>query len=69
MFVKFVGDPEGDPKKEPNEITNWGITFPRGKDVEVTDEAIVKKASLHSHFEVSAKPVVPPKVPDPPKKS
>ena len=48
--VTFVGDPNS---KEPvADCVQWGIKFPAGKAVDVTDEAILAKMRNNSHFEI-----------------
>lgn len=53
MKAKYVGDqtiPGGE--QIPDEVTNLGITFPKGKWVEIPDDKAAKFAG-NSHFETS----------------
>jgi len=50
MKFTFIGDPErgGD---GPNTIICFGIEFPKGESVDVTDEKIIGKLTGNSHFD------------------
>ena len=49
--VTFSGDPKA-PGTDPAEQEFFGIKFPLGKAVEVSDDAIVAKLRSHSHFTI-----------------
>lgn len=66
MKAKFIGDP-ANPGEERNlpEVTNmFGVTFPRGKFVDVPDH-LAKKIEGNSHFETQGKEPAPPPAPTP----
>lgn len=57
MKAKYIGDPN-DPKEQknlPDEFTAYGITFERGKSVDVPEELEAKFAN-NSHFETDGEP-------------
>lgn len=47
MQIKYTGTPGEDLEQ----ITMYGVDFPKGKFVEVTDHFSVRKLSRHPHFE------------------
>jgi hypothetical protein len=49
MKFVYVGD-SNDPKEALEDKTAFGILFPIGEPVEVTDEAIIAKLKGNSHF-------------------
>lgn len=51
MKLTFIGDPSGAPN--PPVCRIFGYEFPIGEPVSVEDEAIAKKLSRNSHFEVA----------------
>jgi len=48
--VRFIGDPKDD-FSGPSSMSMFGMEFPKGEFVGVTDEAALKKLRGHSHFE------------------
>jgi len=48
--VRFVGDPK-DNFSGPASMSMFGLEFPKGEFVGVTDEAALKKLRNHNHFE------------------
>lgn len=68
MKAKYIGDPRnpGEAKNVPEEFTAFGVTFPKGKFVDVPDN-LAAKFEGNSHFETRGKadpeaadePVVP----------
>ena len=48
MQFRFIGDADGD---GPEVLTAFGLSFPKGQPVEVTDAAIQAKLEGNSHFE------------------
>lgn len=51
MKAKFIGDPAEGPKPNvPEEITVYGVTFERGKFVDIPADKVVKFEG-NSHFE------------------
>lgn len=80
MKAKYIGDPRnpGEAKNVPDEFTAFGVTFERGKWVDVPDN-LAAKFEGNTHFETrgkadpeaAAEPVAPPPgepapvVPDP----
>lgn len=52
MKAKFIGEPgTNEAKNLPEEFTAFGVTFERGKFVEVPDD-VAGKIAGNSHFEV-----------------
>lgn len=42
------------------EVTTWGVTFPRGVPVEVTNETLLRKLPGNSEFSLSPEPTPAP---------
>ncbi len=49
---RYVGDPRND-GEGPDQVTIWGVTFPKGGDVTVTDEWLAERLAGNSHFEAA----------------
>ena len=47
MRFRFIGNGDNDPE----ELTLFGVTFPKGKPVPVEDPAAIEKLKGNSHFE------------------
>lgn len=63
MF-RFIGDPN-DGGSGPDVIEYRGMSFAKGKVVDVNDVGLIERLSRHSHFEeAKAKPGRPRKVKD-----
>ncbi len=61
MRFRFVGNGDNDPPK----VRLWGVTFPKGKAVAVSDPALVEKLKGNSHFAtVKGRPKNNPEAPE-----
>ncbi len=66
MKATYIGAPANpaEQKQLPDEFPMFGVTFERGKFVEVPDDVAAKVAG-NSHFETQGKePAAPPAVPE-----
>ena len=56
--ITFTGDPRA-PGTDPATCELFGIVFPLGEPVEVSDKAIGARLAKHSHFTVGESDVLP----------